>query len=69
MDYGIELKIMRTRRDVTQGQVAKVAGLNIHTVVDIESDRIEITGDAFRRLADAVDKASSDASEPDIARA
>lgn len=54
MDYGDRILIARRRRGLRQEALARLAGVNPQTIVDIERRRIEITEAEYHRIMAAM---------------
>ena len=50
MNYGLELKLERVRRGLTQMEACKRMGLTIHSLIDIERGRVTLSKPDFDRF-------------------
>jgi len=58
-DFGKALIAERSRRGLNQGDLAKLTGCDIHTVIDIERGRVTITRNCFKEMVAAMDTKDS----------
>jgi len=54
-DFGKALIAERSRRGLNQGDLAKLTECDIHTVIDIERGRVDITRNCFKEMVSAMD--------------
>jgi ribosome-binding protein aMBF1 (putative translation factor) len=58
-DFGKALIAERSRRGLNQGDLAKLTECDIHTVIDIERGRVDITRSCFKEMVAAMDTRDS----------
>jgi transcriptional regulator with XRE-family HTH domain len=51
---GMELRIARIRKNMSQGQVSKIAGLHVMTISEIETGKSDGHILNYKRIADAL---------------
>jgi transcriptional regulator with XRE-family HTH domain len=56
LDFSTELKVLRVRLKMTQGQMAKRLGMSLNELAGIETGRIGINQETYRRLREKAEE-------------